>query len=40
MMAALFSLTDNNEVMGIFPADHLIVGHGKFKESINNAYKV
>jgi len=40
MMAALFSLTDNNEIMGVFPADHLIVGHGKFKESINNAYKV
>ena len=37
MMGALFSLNNPEEIMGIFPADHLIVGHQKFQKAINNA---
>lgn len=37
MMAAYFALDNPDEVMGIFPADHLIVGHKKFEKVINTA---
>jgi len=37
MMAAYFSLIDPEEVMGVFPADHLIVGHQKFIKTLNTA---
>ena len=37
MMAALFQLKHKDEIMGIFPADHLIVGHKKFEKAINTA---
>ena len=35
MMAALFQLNHKDEIMGVFPADHLIVGHKKFEKAIN-----
>ena len=37
MMAALFQLNYKDEIMGVFPADHLIVGHKKFEKAINTA---
>ena len=37
MMAALFQLNHKDEIMGVFPADHLIVGHKKFEKAINTA---
>ena len=37
MMGAYFALDNPDEVMGIFPADHLIVGHKKFEKVINTA---
>ena len=37
MMAALFQLGHKDEIMGVFPADHLIVGHKKFEKAINTA---
>ena len=37
MMAALFQLNYKDEIMGVFPADHLIVGHKKFERAINTA---
>ena len=37
MMAALFQLSHKDEIMGVFPADHLIVGHKKFEKAINTA---
>ena len=37
MMAALFQLNHKDEIMGVFPADHLIVGHKKFERAINTA---
>ena len=37
MMAALFQLDHKDEIMGVFPADHLIVGHKKFERAINTA---
>ena len=38
MMAAYFAMEDPNDIMGVFPADHLIVGHRKFEKAINTAY--
>ena len=37
MMAALFQLNHKDEIMGVFPADHLIVGHKKLEKAINTA---
>ena len=37
MMAALFGLNNPDEIMGVFPADHLIVGHRNFEKAINTA---
>ena len=37
MMASLFALENRDEIMGVFPADHLIVEHRKFERSINKA---
>ena len=37
MMAEYFSLSNPDDIMGVFPADHLIVGHQKFVKSINTA---
>ncbi len=37
MMGAYFELSDPDEIMGVFPADHLIVGHHKFSNAINTA---
>jgi|TARA_B100000029_G_scaffold492063_1_gene552915 mannose-1-phosphate guanylyltransferase len=37
MVAALLELTDPETVMGIFPADHLIVGHYQFEKAVNTA---
>ena len=40
MMAALFAMNNEKTVMGVFPADHLIVGHAEFEKAITNAYRV
>ena len=37
MMGAYFALDNPDDIMGIFPADHLIVGHRKFEKVINTA---
>ena len=37
MLGAYFNLENSNEIMGVFPADHLIVGHKKFSNAINTA---
>ena len=37
MMGAYFALDNPDDIMGIFPADHLIVGHKKFEKAINTA---
>ena len=37
MIASLFALTDPDSTMGIFPADHLIVGHQQFVKAISTA---
>ena len=37
MMAEYFSLINPNDIMGVFPADHLIVGHQKFVKALNTA---
>ena len=34
MMGAYFALDNPDGIMGIFPADHLIVGHRKFEKVI------
>jgi mannose-1-phosphate guanylyltransferase len=37
LMGAYFGLDNPNDIMGVFPADHLIVGHRKFETVINTA---
>ena len=37
MMAAYLAIDNPDAVMGIFPADHLIVGHRKFEKAVNTA---
>ena len=37
LIGALLGLTEPDTVMGIFPADHLIVGHRKFENAVNTA---
>ena len=37
MMAAYLAIDNPDDVMGIFPADHLIVGHRKFEKAVNTA---
>ena len=37
LVGALLGLTEPDTVMGIFPADHLIVGHGAFEKALNTA---
>ena len=37
MVGALLGLTDPDTVMGVFPADHLIVGHKEFEKAVNTA---
>ena len=37
MMAAYLGLDNPDAVMGIFPADHLIVGHHKFEKAVSTA---
>ena len=37
MMAAYLAIDNPDAVMGIFPADHLIVGHRKFEKAISTA---
>ena len=38
MMASYFALEDPDSIMGVFPADHLIVGHQKYEKAISTAY--
>ena len=40
MMGALFSLKDPETLMGVFPADHLIVGHNQFSKTITSAVRL
>ncbi len=37
MMAAYFALKNPDDIMGVFPADHLIVGHRKFEKALSTA---
>ena len=37
LVATHLALKDPESIMGIFPADHLIVGHHKFEKAINTA---
>jgi len=37
LVGALLGLTEPDTVMGIFPADHLIIGHGAFEKALNTA---
>ena len=37
MMAAYLAIDNPDAVMGIFPSDHLIVGHRKFEKAVNTA---
>ena len=37
LVAALLGLTEPDTVMGVFPADHLIVGHRAFSKAISTA---
>ena len=37
LVGALLGLTEPDTVMGIFPADHLIVGHRAFSKAVNTA---
>lgn len=37
LVASLLELSEPDTVMGIFPADHLIVGHRAFEKSVNTA---
>ena len=37
MMAAYLAIDNPDDVMGIFPADHLIVGHRKFEKAVSTA---
>ena len=37
MMAAYLAIDNPDAVMGIFPADHLIVGHRKFEKAVSTA---
>ena len=37
MMAAYLALQNPNDIMSVFPADHLIVGHQKFEKVIKTA---
>ena len=38
MMASYFALENPDSIMGVFPADHLIVGHQKYEKAISTAY--
>ncbi len=38
MMACLFALENQNEIMGVFPSDHLILDQEEFDKAITNAY--
>ena len=37
MMAAYLAIDNPDDVMGIFPAEHLIVGHSKFEKAVSTA---
>ena len=39
MMASLFALEDQSQIMGVFPADHLIMDQQEFEAAVSNAYK-
>ena len=40
MMACLFALEDQNQIMGVFPADHLIMDLQEFEIAVLNAYNI
>jgi mannose-1-phosphate guanylyltransferase len=39
MMACLFAMENQNQIMGVFPADHLIMDQQEFEIAVLNAYK-
>ena len=40
LVAQKIFMNNKNAVMGVFPADHLIVGHNHFEKSLDSAYRL
>ena len=40
LVAQKIFMNNKNAVMGVFPADHLIVGHNHFEKSLNSAFSL
>ena len=40
LVAQKIFMNNTNAVMGVFPADHLIVGHNHFEKSLNSAFSL
>ena len=40
LVAQKIFMNNKNAVMGVFPADHLIVGHNHFDKSLNSAFRL
>ena len=40
LVAQKIYMKNKNAIMGVFPADHLIVGHNHFEKSLNNAFSL
>ena len=40
LVAQKIFIKNKNAVMGVFPADHLIVGHKNFEKSLDNAFRL
>ena len=40
LVAQKIFIKNKNAIMGVFPADHLVVGHNNFEKSLDNAYTI
>ena len=40
LVAQKIFIKNKNAIMGVFPADHLVVGHNNFEKSLDNAYSI
>jgi len=40
LVAQKIFIKNKNAIMGVFPADHLVVGHNNFEKSLDNAYRI
>ena len=40
LVAQKIYMEEKNAIMGVFPADHLIVGHNNFEKSLGNAFSI